>query len=444
MSIPLQYLDKARRSADIAAGIERAVAERALDPGDRLPPVRDLAAMLRVAPGTVAAAYRTLASRGIVTGRGRQGTRITAGPPLPRPTAPLVAPGTRNLASGNPDAALLPPLGPALRRLRPTGVTWGDPHPDLDTWVDAAREQLDEDGYPNGRVIAVAGALDGVERVLMAHLRPGDRVAVEDPGFPRLLDLVTALGLVPVAVAVDDAGPRPDALTEVLQRGVDALVVTPRSQNPFGAALDAERAAAVRRCLRDHPDVLVVEDDHAGPISGAAAHPIVSPPPARWAVVRSVSKSLGPDLRLAALTGDAVTVDRVEGRLRAGPGWVSHLLQSLVTDLWSDPRTTGRVARASATYADRRSSLIDALADHGIDAHGRSGLNVWVPVPAEEPVVAGLQVLGWSVSAGQRFRIATPPAVRVSIATLVPTDAARFAADLAAVLRPAAGAATMV
>ena len=415
-----------------------------MHPGDLLPPVRDLAADLGVAPGTVAAAYRSLAGRGIVTGRGRQGTRINAGPPLPRPAAPIVAPGTRNLASGNPDPALLPPLGPALRRLRPTGVTWGDPHPDLGAWVDGARAQLDADGYPPGRVLAVSGALDGVERVLLANLRPGDRVAVEDPGFTRLLDLVQALGLVPVPVAVDDAGPRPDALTDALRSGLDAFVLTPRAQNPFGAALDADRAQALRRALRDHPDVLVVEDDHAGPISGADAHPVVSTDRRRWAVVRSVSKSLGPDLRVAAVSGDVVTVDRVEGRLRAGPGWVSHLLQSLVVDLWSDARTTERVARAATTYAERRAALLDALAAHGLEGFGRSGLNVWVPVPAEEPVVAGLQQRGWSVSAGQRFRLASPAAIRVSIATLVPADAVRLAADLAEVLRPDAGAATMV
>jgi DNA-binding transcriptional MocR family regulator len=278
----------------------------------------------------------------------------------------------------------------------------------------------------------------------MAHLRPGDRVAVEDPGFPRLLDLVTALGLVPVPVAIDDAGPRPDALADALAGGIDPLVLPPRAQNPFGAALDADRARALRRALRGHPEVLVVEDDHAGPISGASAHPVVSGERRRWAVVRSVSKSLGPDLRLAALAGDVITTDRVEGRLRAGPGWVSHLLQSLVTDLWADARTTERVARAERAYAERRAALVEALGRHGIEAHGRSGLNVWVPVPAEEPVVVGLQARGWSVSAGQRFRIATPPAVRVSVATLAPTDAVALATDLAAVLRPSAGAATMV
>lgn len=420
------------------------MAERALQPGDRLPSVRDLAADLALAPGTVAAAYRSLAARGIVAGRGRQGTCVTAGPPLAaRASAPIPA-GVRDLASGIPDPALLPPLGPALRRLRPTEVTWGDTHPDLERWTDLARARLDADGYPDGRVVAVSGALDGVERVLLAHLRPGDRVAVEDPGFARVIDLVTALGLVPVPVAVDDAGLRPAALATAAAAGIDALVLTPRAQNPYGSAVDADRAGALGQVLAAHPDVLVVEDDHAGPIAGAEAHPVVSAERRRWAVVRSVSKSLGPDLRLAALTGDTLTTDRVEGRLRAGPGWVSHLLQSLVADLWTDDRTTDRVERAARRYTERRDALLDALADRGIEAHGRSGLNVWVPVPAEDPVVAGLQARGWAVSAGQRFRLRTDPAVRISIATLLPPEAPRLVDDLAAVLHPTAGATTTV
>jgi DNA-binding transcriptional MocR family regulator len=153
-------------------------------------------------------------------------------------------------------------------------------------------------------------------------------------------------------------------------------------------------------------------------------------------VVRSVSKSLGPDLRLAAFTGDDVTVDRVAGRLRAGPGWVSHLLQGLAADLGRDAAAQARVAKAAETYAERRAALIDALAGHGIAAHGRSGVNVWVPVPAEAPVVAGLASRGWAVAPGERYRLRTGPGVRVTVASLSPADARRLAIDLAALLHP--------
>jgi DNA-binding transcriptional MocR family regulator len=152
--------------------------------------------------------------------------------------------------------------------------------------------------------------------------------------------------------------------------------------------------------------------------------------------VRSVSKALGPDLRVALVTGDDVTIDRVEGRQRVGPAWVSHLLQQLVVTLWRDGAVHETLARAETTYTRRRDALLDALAHHGIDASGRSGLNVWVPVPAEDTVVAALLTNGWGVSAGQRFRIASPPAVRVNVARLPVRDAPALARSLATALHP--------
>jgi len=195
------------------------------------------------------------------------------------------------------------------------------------------------------------------------HLRPGDRVAVEDPGYVAVFDLVAALGLVAEPVAVDDAGPRPEALARALGAGVEAFVLTPRAQNPTGAALDAGRAPELRAVLRRHPATLVVEDDHAGPVAGVSPLSVCHGRE-RWAVVRSVSKSLGPDLRLAILTGDATTV-----------------------------------LEEAATIA--------ALAD-----------------------------AGWAVRAGERYRLETGPAVRITVAGLEPRDADRLAAALARSLRP--------
>jgi DNA-binding transcriptional MocR family regulator len=148
-------------------------------------------------------------------------------------------------------------------------------------------------------------------------------------------------------------------------------------------------------------------------------------------VLRSAAKTLGPDLRLAVLAGDPTTVARIEGRQRLGTGWVSHLLQELVATMWRDPATAVLLAHAAAAYTERRDALVEALAEHGLAAHGRSGLNVWVPVAEEVGMVQGLLARGWCVRGGERYRIRTGPAIRVTTAALLPDDARRLAADIA-------------
>jgi DNA-binding transcriptional MocR family regulator len=282
----------------------------------------------------------------------------------------------------------------------------------------------------------VSGALDGIERALGAWLRPGDRVAVEDPGFAAVFHLISALGLVPVPVAIDDAGPLPESTEQALRAGAQALVITTRAQNPYGCALDERRARDLRAVLRRHPGVFVLEDDHGGSVSGAAAQTLCASGVERWAVVRSVSKSLGPDLRLALLAGDASTIARVEGRLSLGIRWVSHLLQRTVAVLLAD-REVGRGLRAAErTYTERRRALIDALAAHGVPAFGRSGMNVWVPVPDEDSAAASLLEAGFAVATGARFRIQSAPALRITTATLDAADADRVAQAVARALRP--------
>lgn len=423
--MPNKVTISARNAAGIAAGIERAIRQDDLRPGERLPTIRGLAGELSVSPVTVAAGYRRLRERGLVTGGGRAGTRVAAQPALAVRRSPELPPGVRDLSDGNPDASLLP----RLPRLNPRHILYGARQKD-ERLTELLRHDFVADGIAAESLAIVAGALDGIERVLVAHLRPGDRIAIEDPGFTRVHDLVAALGLSVEPVAVDERGARPESLRGALERGVDAVILTPRAQNPTGAAFDLERAAALRRELDDHPHVLVIEDDHAGPVAGAPAQTL-APGRERWAVIRSVSKALGPDLRLAALVGDAATVARVEGRQSLGTGWVSHVLQRLVAELLGSEATRARVARAAATYASRRQALLAALGERGIVAWGRSGLNVWIPVAEEAPTVQALVNAGWAVAAGERFRVSSPPAVRVTAARLPARDAQRFATALA-------------
>jgi DNA-binding transcriptional MocR family regulator len=430
-----QYDIRGRTATTISASIEAAIQQGGFAAGDQLPTVRALSARLRVSPATVMAAYHGLRRRGLLVAHGRGGTSVSGRPPLTtRAALPLPA-GVRNLVDGNPDPALLPRLDRALAAVDPRPRLYTERGADPALLAIAAR-QFTADGIPAPALCVVGGALDGIERALQAHLRPGDRVALEDPGYHAVVDLAHALGLTIEPMRVDEHGPMPEDMERVLRRSVQACIVTPRAQNPTGAALDTPRVAELRRILARHPGTLILEDDHAGPVAGSPARTLCDAGRRRFAIVRSVSKSLGPDLRLAVMSGDATTIARVEGRQLIGAGWVSRTLQSLVIHLWSDPSTTRLLRRAEATYTRRRQAVLRALGAHGIAAVGRSGMNVWVPVPEEVTAVQRLLDAGFAVSAGERFRIASAPAIRITTATIEPAEAEGVAAAIADVLAP--------
>jgi DNA-binding transcriptional MocR family regulator len=423
-------------AATISAAIEAEIADGRLRPETKLPPVRELAATLEVSPATVAAAYRSLKQRGFVLAERARGTIVAPVPPVRVKRVGLLPPGIRDLSSGNPDPSLLPSLSNALARVDPTHKLYGVPAklPELERLAVA---DFAEDGV-RGDVAVTGGALDAIERALQTELRVGDRVAVEDPSWPRIGDLVHALGLVVEPIQVDAGGLVPDRLDAALRRGARAVIVTPRGQNPTGAAIDAERARALRVVLGSYPDVLTIEDDYVARVAGAPYVP-VHHAEARWAVVRSLSKVLGPDLRIATVAGDALTISRIEGRQRLGPGWVSQILQQLAVLLLRDRTAARLLSRAAKTYAERRHSLVAALQERGIAATGDSGLGVWVPLADEAAAVRELIGQGWAVSPGERYRFESAPGLRVTTADLEPDEAERLADAIAALGRaPAA------
>lgn len=424
-------------AGEIAASVEAAVGAGRLAPGAPLPSVRRLAGELDVSPTTVAAALAELRRRGVVVSRPRSGTRVADRPPL-RPAYPVsrLPDGVRDVTTGRPDPALLPAVGSLLREVEPPYRGYGD-DPVLPELAEVAAAAFAADGVPAARVVVVNGALDGIERVLTANLSPGDAVAVEDPGWPGVLDLARMLGLRLVPVAVDARGMLPAALAAALRVGVRAVVHTPRGHNPCGSALDEARARELRAVLDGETargaagDVLVVEDDHLGPVAGTAWHTLVAGR-RRWAAVRSVSKWLGPDLRLAVVAGDEATLARVEGRQSLGPGWVSGLVQRLAARLWTDPAVLAAVARAAETYRERREALA-ALVEA---APAPSGINLWVPVPDEDAAVRALLADGWAVAAGAPYRLSAGSAIRVTTAELRAEEAPALAAAIERAVSP--------
>jgi DNA-binding transcriptional MocR family regulator len=101
---------------------------------------------------------------------------------------------------------------------------------------------------------------------------------------------------------------------------------------------------------------------------------------------------------------------------------VSRLLQEVAAELLGSAPVWRGLRGAEVATNERRTALMAALERRGVRPHGRSGLHVWVPVREEAFAVAHLRDAGYAVQAGERFRLRTPPAVRIATALLEPDD----------------------
>lgn len=424
-----------KTAADIVDSVRSLVRTGRLNVNTALPPIRVLAADLGVNRNTVATAYAQLAATGVVEAHGRAGTTVRGLPKVQGEGAAPLNAAAVNLASGNPDPLLLPDWSDALTGYRPVLYGAEPMETQLRSWAESTMPATSPvpPGPPVGEVSVTAGAVDAVERLLAAHLVRGDAVAVEDPGFFLSVGTLAAGGYRPLSVHVDAEGMVVDSLASALHAGARAVICTSRAHNPTGASLTAFRADALRELLSGFPDVLVIDDDHFSQIAATAHHPVIPPSAQRWALVRSVSKFLGPDLRVALLYADPDTVERLQHRL-GRPTWVSHLLQRTTSTLLTAPGHEAVFARARDLYGRRRELLTTVLAERGIEAFpATDGLNLWVPLRTPEAaVVDGLAQRGWAVRAGSAFSVHTrpAPALRVTTATVTPEQAAAFAADL--------------
>jgi DNA-binding transcriptional MocR family regulator len=425
----------------IAAAVARLVTSGDLAPGDRLPTVRALAAELGVSPATVSHAWQALSSVGLIVSRGRSGSFVRAAPrkwlpPRFQGLAGQLEATRLDLSSGTPDPQLLPALGPALSRV---AIRAGTPSY-LDQPVIPELERILRDtwSYDVESVTVVNGALDALSRAMEAVVRFGDKVVVEDPGFPPIFDLLDHFGAVRIPVGLDENGMRPDLLAEALTQRPAVIVLQPRAQNPTGRSLTktrAEELARVIRRSRHASSAIVIEDDHSGEIAAARDVSLGSWIPDQVLHIRSFSKSHGPDLRIAGLGGPTELIEQIVARRILGPGWTSRMLQTMLHDLLTDAISVAEVSDARRVYGARQRLLSEALAVHGVTLPPSDGINTWLEVADERAAIVQLAAAGIRVAAGTPCRASLDGSfVRVT-AGLVRSDFDSVAEHLAAATR---------
>jgi DNA-binding transcriptional MocR family regulator len=195
--------------------------------------------------------------------------------------------------------------------------------------------------------------------------------------------------------------------------------------------MTAERARTLADLLAGR-DVLVVEDDHSGAISGAEDVSLGAWLPDTTVHVTSYSKSYGPDLRLASVAGPAAVVEPLVDRRLLGPGWSSRLLQAVLVELLDDDGAAHAVATARATYAERRKRVGAGLESRGVACGAGDGINLWVEVPDAQAAVVALASHGIAVAPGAPFVWAREPVDHVRITVgLVAADHDAVAAEIA-------------
>lgn len=423
-----------RTPAGIAAAVSRRIRSGAVEPGARLPTVREVARELRVSPATVNQAWRALAATGAIVARGRAGTFV--GEPVGARPVPSTGRYQRlhppsdsafriDLSRGTPDPQLLPDLAGALHAVTDHGrgglaadYLGEAVLPEL-----AAKVRADWP-FRAERLAVLDGALDAVDRLLTTHVRLGDAVAVEDPCFPPFLDLLARIGARPVGVRMDESGLLPDDLKRAIRsQGATALILQPRAQNPTGVSLTARRARELTEILSG-TDTLVIEDDHSAGIASAALRSLGARLP-RTAHIRSYSKSHGADLRLAVVGGSAALLDPVIERRMLGPGWTSRLLQRLLLTMLDDATAARTVAAARTEYRRRSTELRRALARKGITVARGDGINLWLPVADENAAMISLAAAGIKAAPGRPFEIEDHPLgdhLRITVAPITDAD----------------------
>ena len=418
---------KGGSAVQIAEQISTQIKQGDLQPGDLLPPVRQLAGQLGVNPNTVASAYAKLRDAGLVATRGRAGTQVLEQPLMAARHIRQVPEGMCDLASGNLDGALLPELSMSVDDIFPQQNGY-DVSGDLPALCQLASDWLSQQGASLGETAVFSGALDAIEKALRSHAAPGASVWVEDPCWPPLLTLLRHLRLKPLPLLVDEQGcrlPEKDASPQGC-----AVILTPRAQNPTGMSLSAARANHWREFLAQNLGCLAIVDDFWGPLSQQPLHlPCTAD---NGLYVLSLSKFLSPDLRIALACGKPQLLQAMRADQYIRERWVSHILQQIAVKLWTQAQREGLLVRAQQAYQQRRDALAERLqALTGTPLPAGEGVHIWLPVRSEAAAGQIMAQRGWLVQGGEPFRLKSGPAIRVSLANLIPAQLETLAQDLA-------------
>ncbi|NEW26148.1 MocR-like pyridoxine biosynthesis transcription factor PdxR [Nocardia cyriacigeorgica] len=389
-----ELLDLDRRGAaplsvQLADGLRQAATSGVLRGGDRLPSSRSLAAQLAVSRTVVAAAYDQLHAEGWLTGRRGSGTYLTAAPaPARHDTAePAAVSGTSTLLDLRPGAPCVPAIDrPAWRRAWRAAADRepvvrkdraGEPRY-LATVTDHLLRHRGLSAAAGTAILATAGASAAVNEIACAVLRPGDSVAMEDPGYQRAVGAFRAAGVRVLPVPVDDEGLR----VAELPRDVKAVYCTPAHQFPLGERMAARRRVQLVDYARAN-DVLLIEDDYDGELRYDTAPLPLLAAMAPDVVIHlgTTSKILSPTLGAGWLVATPEITDAVLAYREQIGSAPSPAGQLVLAELAAHGDLARHLRRLRRTMPPRRAFVVDELTRRGLAIRGDdAGSHLVIPL----------------------------------------------------------------
>jgi GntR family transcriptional regulator/MocR family aminotransferase len=372
-----------------------------LRPGQRVPSTRALAVELEISRLPILAAYEQLVHEGYIEGRSGSGTYVCAAPPdrmlLARqdePPSPVEHNATVGAVPERSSWSRRVPLGrdeggvrpfrmslPALdqfphelwsrlvakqaRRLAPIHMAYGDP-----AGVGALRAAI-ADHLRTARAVrcepeqllVVSGSQAALRLCAAVLLRRGDRVAVEEPGYPGAHAAVRASGAELVSAPVDDEGIDIQALDTSPAR-IRAVYVTPSHQYPLGSSMSAARRTALLEWAVRH-NAWILEDDYdseyryvsrpLGALQGIDNHE-------RVIYIGTFSKVLFPALRVGYLVVPRALWEAFLDARDALDVFSPTLYQLALADFLTEGHFARHLRRMRGAYVRRREALLEGLA----------------------------------------------------------------------------------
>ncbi|HYH50636.1 MAG TPA: PLP-dependent aminotransferase family protein, partial [Acidimicrobiia bacterium] len=392
----------ARGSGSLAARLAFALRSRIvadlLPAGTVLPPERLLAQALAVSRSTLVTALDLLRSDGLVASRQGSGTVIAGGvaaaPEAAKPGLTMAARLLRAAERGINFGISAPPAASALPALTVTSadlLAASPAHGYDPAGLVALRAILAERHSAAGlattvdQISVTHGAQHAIDLALATLCRPGDAIAVEDPTYPGVLDVIAARQLRPIALAADARGPTPAGLeSAVRDRGARVAFLLPAVHNPTGRVLDAARRQALARTL-DKLEMTVVEDNTLADLAYEQPRPPAVAALCRRAVavtVETTSKVAWGGLRVGWLRAPGAVIERsVQLRTSSDLGCSvpAQLLALQLLEHYDDLVAARRAAlrHSAARFA---SLLREAVPGCEFDPPA-GGLSVWVRLP---------------------------------------------------------------